>query len=185
MYKDILYNILMHCDSFTLKRLSVVNKTTQIIFNDQHFWLTKFNYYKIPKINLTFKGFRDYEKAYHIVKNIMILFNCLDIKQYCATININKTIPYLNNNIQTKINDFILKNNFTGQTIGLNAVVNSSLNEDDINQLRILILTSKENDIIDKDGITYLPSILTSNKTTLSDTLQYRYDFWQDKVWYI
>ena len=128
MHKDILFEILIHCDSLTLKNVNLVNTITHSIVHNKVFWITKFEYYFIPKIDLTYDGFREYEKSFQIARGILFLLNHIGCKKFCALFNIDKTLKHLDTQSQNTINNYILKYHFTGNRIGLESLDNEMKN---------------------------------------------------------
>ncbi len=93
---DVLYNIMLHSDSHTIKNLYLTNQMAKTIGNDKQFWVDKFkqlNILSTPNLN----ELERYEKTKSIGKNIIVLMKLENEKYVNLRIDFeqNDILPYL------------------------------------------------------------------------------------------
>ena len=177
MYKDILYNILLHADSKTIINLCLVNKEAQLLLTDQWLWIRKFDKYNIPKINLSYQGFIHYEKCQQITIDVIHLIR-LENEHWYIRLDVKQSYFYLPKYTKDRLDRYCMITNKNINDLGM-VNYNVSEIEDVYLLLSILIYISKDNDMIDTNGITYLPNII--NQSFTGRKVDRRRQYWKNK----
>ena len=131
---DIIYNIILQSDIYTIKNLSMLNKNTLKLCNDKHLWITIFNRDNLRIISDRLNNnFNLWIKEYIIVKNLIDIIIKIAKTENDNVITIKTTYNIFKNIMMSLSNEYLYwleTAELIMQEYNINTIVNITFNID-------------------------------------------------------